>query len=454
MQTSLAFLDFAAVYSMIKCLKTMLVGTVIMSVVLPLCRRGGIRQRREHENFQQPEAPGRANRNLYLLILPVFAAFMGMSRLFFLHGAVLVTVWLQVLVKPLYGKLYFAVCIVLLIRLWWRHFRIRRYLGCLPVIGRKAPVKDRRVLEDGIACVTEGDRNPLWSRYLGRVRVYITEDGISPFSGGVLRPYVVMPEQVWQDWDQDRRRLVLCHELIHLRSGHVFWLTVFQLLKIYWWINPLIYRCDGLFREEMELVCDERCMAYGKVSAAGYGSTLLAMLDVVRGDVRLRSLPAFVQPDDFGSLKRRMKHMARTGRAEDMLLRYRRQSLRFAVVGVLTAAVIVLTSYPLYTKMKELVLYDEQLRMVDFDSDALQAAVQVRDGRLVIDGERFGKLLEDEGIEGEYVYLSFDTIMKLPGCGGGGNTGMISLTDYGDIWYLAADCWENRARIFCLKYLL
>lgn len=454
MQTYLAFLDFAAVYGMIKCLKTMLVGAIVLCVILPLDQREGIGKRKRDVNTGKAEALGNAGRYLYLLLLPISAAFMGMSRLFFLPGTVMITVWLREFVKPIHGKLYFAVCIVLLLRLWRRHFRMRRYLRGLPVIDGRASAEDRKVLTEGIACVTAGDRLPLWNWYLSHVSVYITEERISPCSGGVWRPYVVMPERVWQDWDRDRRRLVLCHELIHLRSGHVFWLTVFQLLKIYWWINPLIYRCAALFREEMELVCDERCMAYGKVSAAGYGSTLLAVLDIVCEDVKLRSLPAFVRPDDFGKLKRRMKNVAQTRGTEDLLVRHRRQSLRFAAAAAFTLAVIVLTSYPLYTKMKELVLYDEQLRMVDYDSDALRAAVQVQEGRLVIDEELFGQLIEDEGIEGEHVYLSFDTIMKLPGCGGGGNTGMISLADYEDIWYLAADCRENRAMIFCLKYLL
>ncbi|MDE6016611.1 MAG: M56 family metallopeptidase [Acetatifactor sp.] len=445
MQAYLALLDFAAVYGMIKCLKTMLVGTLVLCVTLPLCRR---------ESDRKAEKAGKASLNLYLMLLVVPAAFMGMSRLFFLHGIVVITALLSVLVKPIHGKLYFAVCIVLLIRSWWRNFQMRRYLRGLPVIDRRASLEERRVLADGIASVTAGDRLWLWRWYLSHVRIYITEDSISPFSGGIFRPYVVMPESVWRDWDQERRGLVLCHELIHLRSGHVFWLTVFWLLKIYWWINPLIHLCAARFQEDMELVCDERCVAYSKVSAAGYGRTMLAVLDIVRGDVELRGLPAFVRSDDFGNLKRRMKNVAQSGRAEDLLQRHRRQSLCFAAAAVLTAAAIVLTSYPLYTKMKELVLYDEELRMVDYDSEALRAAVQVQKGRLVIDEELFGQLIANEGIEGEYVYLSFDTIMKVPGCGGGGNAGMISLEDYEDIWYLAADCRENRIMEFCLKYLL
>ena len=57
-------------------------------------------------------------------------------------------------------------------------------------------------------------------------------------------------------------------------------------------------------------------------------------------------------------------------------------------------------------------------------------------------------------IEGRHAYLGFGGFMKVPGAGGGGDTGMISLTDYSDIFYLRADVWENDMLEFMLKYLI
>lgn len=76
------------------------------------------------------------------------------------------------------------------------------------------------------------------------------------------------------------------------------------------------------------------------------------------------------------------------------------------------------------------------------------------DGYLQIDEERMDACLAPLEISGSHVYLSYDTIMKVPGAGGCGNTGMISLDDYSDILYLSADTWENRLMEFCLKYLI
>lgn len=125
--------------------------------------------------------------------------------------------------------------------------------------------------------------------------------------------------------------------------------------------------------------------------------------------------------------------------------------------GVLLALAVLavgLTSYPRYTRLPELNLYDEELRMICSDTPELRAAVQVVDGYLQIDPQRMDDCLRGLDVEGSYVYLSYDTIMKVPGVGGGGNVGMIALEDYGDIFYLRAETWENDWMEFFLKYLL
>ena len=106
------------------------------------------------------------------------------------------------------------------------------------------------------------------------------------------------------------------------------------------------------------------------------------------------------------------------------------------------------------SRLPDLTLYDENLCMVCNNSPQLRAAVQVVDGYLRIDGERMEECLKDLELQGEYVYLSYDIIMKVPGAGGGGNVGMIALEDYEDIFYLRAETWENDFMEFCLKYLL
>ena len=424
------FLDFAAQYNMLKCLKTMFVGMLGMCILM------AVRRSRRSVGGKQ-----------YVLLLLLPLAFTGMSRLFYVRGVEIFTFSMYKYIQPVHGKCYFAVCIILFIRMLLGQHRVKKYVHSLPLWWNPGE------LQEAVDAVTEGDFLPFGRRYLQTVRIYITESDVSPFSGGILQPYVVMPQAVIGEWSAEQRRLILCHELLHIRQGHILWLTLFQLLKIYWWLNPAIHFYVRHLREDMECACDERCVAYTGTTPARYGRVMLDMLTMLRTEEPEGSL-AFLRRRDECGMRRRLVELTRMKRGQQSRRRYRYQAAGFAMCALLLSVAVAATSYPRYTRMKELVLYDEQLNMVDYDSEELREAAWIQDGQVVVDKNRFAQLLSDREVEGEYVYLSFDTIMKVPGCGGGGNTGMISMTDYEDVFYLAADCMENRVMIFCLKYLL
>lgn len=430
MDAYINLLNFAAQYSMIKCLKTMAMGMCGMCVLMAVRR------------FRRNAGAGQ-----YILLLLFPLVFTGMSRLFFVRGINIITFSLYKYIQPIHGKLYFGVCFVLLSGMILQQYRTKKYVRSLPIWW--APEELRQAIEP----VTEGDILPFGRWYLRRVRVYITQRAVSPFSGGIFRPYVVMPQTILKEWSAEQRKLILCHELLHIRQGHIVWLTLYQLTEIYWWLNPAIHFYVRHLREDMECACDERCVAYTETTPARYGRVMLNMLDMLCDREPQGSL-AFLRRQDDSGIRRRLMELERLKGGKPSRKRYRKQAAGFAVCALLLCAAVSATSYPRYTKMKELVLYDEQLNMVDYDSEELRGAARIRDGQVIIDRGRFARLLSDRKVEGEYVYLSFDTIMKVPGCGGGGNVGMISMTDYDDIFYLAADCTENHIAVFCLKYLL
>ena len=104
--------------------------------------------------------------------------------------------------------------------------------------------------------------------------------------------------------------------------------------------------------------------------------------------------------------------------------------------------------------MKEITFYNEDLEMVVWDSRELGNSVEIVGGEVRINKEELQKILEEKQIDGDYVYISFDTIMKVPGSGGGGNVAMVAIDDFDDILYLAADDWRNNLVIFMMKYLI
>jgi len=139
-------------------------------------------------------------------------------------------------------------------------------LGCAAVwrARRKAlPFPDRSLTAD--LAQTLGIRN--------RVEVLETRPGSMPMTFGVLRPAIFMPSDA-ADWTEERRRIVLLHELAHVRRGdiaaHLFARVAFTL---YWW-NPLAWMAWREFLKERERATDDLVLNAGE-RASDYASHLL-----------------------------------------------------------------------------------------------------------------------------------------------------------------------------------
>lgn len=423
--------EFTSVYWVQKCIRTMLCGVVLMPVIW-LVRKVN-RERNVYVNFYST-----------LLLLPM--AFMGMNKLYFLTDWAYITAYMNYYVRPIYGEVYFCIVFLLLGRFWLKGRRLRRSVRELPAL------QDETVWRRAVHTVTEGGCTGLTKRYLSRVRVYVAGEDISPYSGGILHPFVVIPRRLEEEWADDQRYAVFCHELIHIRSGHILWMHLFDLLCIYWWINPFVYLCRRMLRKDMELVCDGACIHEIGICRSEYGGVLLYMIELLRGTCRVGTL-SFLRQNDYRELKGRIRHMS--GSCSKGYFRRKRRmiSLAFGLIMALCCGAILATSYPRYTRMEEISLYAEDLRLLSYDSSQLREAVHVVEGKLNIDEEKFRKLLKEQQVEGEYVYVCFDTIMKVPGCGGCGNAGMISTEDVSDIFYLNSHPLENRVMEFILKCL-
>lgn len=473
---------FCCQYGFSKCMRTAVCGLLVMLplLVLHCCRRG--------------KSGGNADLDFYSWLLLFPAALTGMSKLFYQRWSIWLQNGINVLGLTWISKAYFAVMLALagwwLIRRKLLSHRIQK-LYCWHSF-KGVSHRGTEDYRDCVGRVTRRDRWKLARWYLGRARVYISSDGGSPFCGGIFRPYIVMPDLylepsgeeqicpgIWQweefgernrhengrltehegrlcyeDWRlTEQGKVLLCHELLHLKSGHILWINLFALLRIYWWFNPLVYLCERLLQQDMEKACDEACLYYTDASERQYGRMLLAM---AAGQETMRPAGAatFLKDRDYHSLKSRIGNLRGKCQRQQYQSIHKRLGLGCAAALALGVLAVGVTSYPRYTRLQDLTLYDENLCMVCNDSPQLRAAVQVVDGYLRIDGERMEECLKDLELQGEYVYLSYDTIMKVPGTGGGGNVGMIALEDYKDIFYLRAETWENDFMEFCLKYLL
>ena len=98
-----------------------------------------------------------------------------------------------------------------------------------------------------------------------------------PMVWGFLRPVILLPVDADQ-WQIERLRAVLLHELAHIKRWDWVMQTIAQVTCAVYWFNPLVWFAVRWMRIEAEQACDDQ------VLNAGYQSTEYAqlLLDITR----------------------------------------------------------------------------------------------------------------------------------------------------------------------------
>ena len=107
-------------------------------------------------------------------------------------------------------------------------------------------------------------------------RICVSNSRRAPLTFGVFRPTVLLPEDL--PVGDAQFRLVLAHELAHIRRRDCLRkLLLTVCLCLYWW-NPLVWLMVWLANRDMELACDEAVLrALGSDCRKAYALTLLDM---------------------------------------------------------------------------------------------------------------------------------------------------------------------------------
>ena len=110
-----------------------------------------------------------------------------------------------------------------------------------------------------------------------------------PITWGVLYPMILLPRNA-QEWPHERRRLVLVHEMAHVKRFDAFTQLLAQLTTAIFWFSPFVWLAERRLRIEREHACDDTVLRHG-TEPSRYADELLQM---VRTLVRRRTpQPAF-----------------------------------------------------------------------------------------------------------------------------------------------------------------
>ena len=137
-------------------------------------------------------------------------------------------------------------------------------------------------------------RRPVRIRYSSRVS--------TPMMWGLWWPVVILPETA-HTWSQERFRLVLLHELAHVKRWDYLTHLVTQLVWSFYWLNPLVWVAAHRVSLEQERACDDLVLKAG-TKASTYAEHLL---DLTRSLQRHGGLASTMAMARGSTLKERIR---------------------------------------------------------------------------------------------------------------------------------------------------
>jgi len=201
----------------------------------------------------------------------------------------------------------------------------RQAISIRRLISRCTPITDAAIL-------AMLDRSRREMNVRRRVTISECPDLSIPSLCGLWQPRLLLPVEIDRHLTPGQLRMVILHELAHLKRHDIarnIWLTI---LRAIFWFNPLMWIIPGLMRADNEAACDERVLGrLQRRERVDYGHALLQ----IAGDrPATRLLPSGAAMADS---RRQLQSRIR------MIAGFRRPGLIRIGAGIGLLAVVMLT---------------------------------------------------------------------------------------------------------------
>ena len=112
-------------------------------------------------------------------------------------------------------------------------------------------------------------KRPIQVRYSDRIN--------APMTCGIWKPVILFPKTT--DWrDEARIRVVLTHEITHIKRFDIVWKWLLTAALCVHWFNPLVWVMYILLNRDIELSCDEKVvLTFGEKMKSSYALALIGL---------------------------------------------------------------------------------------------------------------------------------------------------------------------------------
>jgi len=116
------------------------------------------------------------------------------------------------------------------------------------------------------------------------IRLRRSFDESMPMTWGIIRPQILVPRS-FEGWPEDRRRVVLAHEMAHVSRFDCLFQNLAQIACAVYWFNPLFWIASDRLHRESESACDDAVVSLG-IDVRDYATHLLEIARVIKNSNR------------------------------------------------------------------------------------------------------------------------------------------------------------------------
>lgn len=100
----------------------------------------------------------------------------------------------------------------------------------------------------------------------------------SPFTTGILKPIIFIPEKVIRAKDMSLKEAILTHEFMHIKRFDQLFNHFTILILIFFFFHPLAWLMSRRMILCRESLCDQHVLRHSRLSRAEYGASLISVL--------------------------------------------------------------------------------------------------------------------------------------------------------------------------------
>ena len=140
------------------------------------------------------------------------------------------------------------------------------------------------------------------------IALRLTGQKLSPAVCGLFKPTILMPAALLQKLSREKLKIVLIHELAHIKRGDA-WVHLLQtILQIVYFYNPLIWIANAMVRRVREQAVDEMVLVTLRPKAKNYSNMLIDIAEMAFWRPNF-SLSIIGVVESKKALERRINHM-------------------------------------------------------------------------------------------------------------------------------------------------